>query len=83
MKGAHQAYRSFNFLVFWKHGDDAEAPLVRANPLHLKIAVESAQLLTMLEAKLTQKRDTEAIRTVSFQWKAAKKPLDGLARYAP
>ena len=35
MKGAHQSYRSFNLLVFWQHNDDAEAPLVRADPLHL------------------------------------------------
>ena len=36
----------------------------------------------MLKAELTQKRNTEAIRAVSFQRQAAEKLTDGQARYA-
>ena len=82
MKGAHQSYRSFNIWVFWQHNDDAEAPLVRAHPLHLQIAVESAQFLVVLKAELTQKRNAEAVWAVSFQRQAAEKLTDGHTRYA-
>eukprot|EP00439_Symbiodinium_sp_Y106_P038272 s9517_g4.t1 len=82
MKGAHQSYRSFNIWVFWQHNDDAEAPLVRAHPLHLQIAVESAQFLAVLKAELTQKRNAEAVWAVSFQRQAAEKLTDGHTRYA-